>query len=69
VVWGRFDFNTTDSHEGYPEYQYSASATLTGLLVGLGLEYAFMPNWTTKFEVDYLGFPNKEISVNEPYEG
>lgn len=75
VVWGRFDFNTTDGYNNAPNYyQYSASATLSGILIGLGLEYAFMPNWTTKFEVDYLGFPNKEISINyiddgdsEPY--
>jgi outer membrane immunogenic protein len=69
VVWGRFDFNTTESYYGVPYYVYNASSTLTGMLIGLGLEYAFAPNWTTKFEVDYLGFPNKEIPVNYVDEG
>lgn len=37
------------------------SATLDGLLIGLGLEYAFTNNWTTKFEYDYLGFGSKNV--------
>jgi len=37
------------------------SATLGGLLIGVGLEYAFTNNWTTKFEYDYLGFPSKNV--------
>jgi len=38
------------------------SATLNGLLIGLGLEYAFANNWTTKFEYDYLGFGSKNVA-------
>jgi len=37
------------------------SATLDGLLIGLGLEYAFFNNWTAKFEYDYLGFGSKNV--------
>jgi len=37
------------------------SATLGGLLIGVGLEYAFTNNWTTKFEYDYLGFPARNV--------
>jgi outer membrane immunogenic protein len=38
------------------------SATLDGLLIGLGLEYAFTNNWTAKFEYDYLGFNAKNVN-------
>lgn len=40
-----------------------ANATLQGLLVGLGVEYAFWDNWTAKFEYDYLGFETKNVDV------
>ena len=29
----------------------------------LGLEYAFAPKLSAKFEADYLGFPSKEITI------
>jgi outer membrane immunogenic protein len=62
VVWGHFDYSF--SEDGVVED--TASATLTGMLIGLGLEYAFTPNWSAKFEADYLGFPTKVIQINEP---
>jgi outer membrane immunogenic protein len=57
-VFGGFDWYASniflDSNQG--------SATLDGLLIGLGLEYAFTNNWTAKFEYDYLGFNAKNAS-------
>jgi len=35
--------------------QVSGSNTNSGLLLGGGVEFAFAPNWTAKFEYDYLG--------------
>jgi outer membrane immunogenic protein len=56
-VFGGFDWNwanmSSDRNQG--------SATLDGLLIGLGLEYAFANNWTAKFEYDYLGFNAKNV--------
>jgi outer membrane immunogenic protein len=40
----------------------NGSATLDGLLIGVGLEYAFINNWTVKFEYDYLGFGSKNVN-------
>lgn len=40
----------------------TGSATLDGLLIGVGLEYAFTNNWTAKFEYDYLGFGAKNVN-------
>jgi outer membrane immunogenic protein len=57
-VFGGFDWNfaTVDGN-----FNNRASATLDGLLIGLGLEYAFTNNWTAKFEYDYLGFGAKNV--------
>jgi outer membrane immunogenic protein len=41
---------------------FQANHNLDGLLIGLGLEYAFLNNWTVKFEYDYLGFGAKNVS-------
>ena len=46
---------------GDASFSTNGSATLNGLLIGLGLEYAFTNSWTVKFEYDYLGFPAKDV--------
>src|SRR6476646_5307242 len=56
-VFGGFDWNAS-----VPLGSIQGSATLNGLLIGLGLEYAFTNNWTAKFEYDYLGFNSKNVS-------
>ena len=33
----------------------SASDTKGGLLVGVGIEYGFTPNWTARVEWDHIG--------------
>jgi len=58
-VAGNFGWNLTEVPR--PFLNTNASATLNGLLIGLGLEYAFTNNWTAKFEYDYLGFPAKDV--------
>ncbi len=60
-VAGGFDWNYADR----TGYSNQASATLNGLLIGLGLEYAFTNNWTVKFEYDYLGFNAKNVHFTE----
>ncbi len=42
-------------------YTETANATLGGILIGVGLEYAFAPHWSTRFEYDYLGFQNQDV--------
>jgi len=66
-AWGSHDFyvfetccNTTPSTASA-----SASGTLDGFLVGVGIEHALMRNWTVKFEYNYIGFGSKELRVTE----
>jgi outer membrane immunogenic protein len=62
-VFGGFDWNYADTFPG--TYRNQASATLDGLLIGVGLEYAFTNNWTAKFEYDYLGFNAQNVHYTE----
>jgi outer membrane immunogenic protein len=39
----------------------NASHTSGGWLVGAGFEYALAPNWTAKFEYDFLGLSDKTL--------
>jgi opacity protein-like surface antigen len=32
--------------------------------MGLGLQYAVTPNWSTKLEYNYLGFGSKELATS-----
>jgi outer membrane immunogenic protein len=68
-VWGKFDFFETDNYNccnnyngGPYSYQYSASDTLNGLLLGVGIEHAITHNWTVKLEYNYLKYGSKEMA-------
>jgi outer membrane immunogenic protein len=67
-VWGGFDWDYTQSLNQFSltpfptVYTENARATLDGLLIGIGLEYAFDNHWTAKFEYDYLGFSTKDVT-------
>jgi outer membrane immunogenic protein len=40
----------------------SATNTRTGGLMGMGVEYAFMPHWSAKIEYDYIDFGTANVS-------
>ena len=64
AVWGKFDY---DEHSTSLFFSASAtgSATITGVLIGVGFEYALTDNWTTKFEYNYIDYGNKIVEFNE----
>ncbi len=73
AVVGHFNFSVQQG-SNFGTDTGTASSTLPGLLLGLGLEYALTTNWAVLFEYDYLGFPAKVLYVNnissgvsEPY--
>jgi len=69
VVWGGFNFSGSSSDLQTINgdfFQSSASSfsgshTLTGMLLGFGVEWAFLDNWLLRFEVDYLNFPRTDV--------
>jgi outer membrane immunogenic protein len=63
-AWGKFDFEELDirTDPGSDFFSSKASATLNGVLIGAGAEYALTQNWTTKFEYNYLNFTSKNVN-------
>jgi len=61
-VAGRFEWNSAFVNCQLFCSTTQGNATLDGLLIGIGLEYAFLNNWTVKFEYDYLGFGSKNVA-------
>jgi len=59
VAAGRFDFFAVDNIGDFLQ----GGATLTGLLLGLGVEYAFAPNWSAKLEYDHVGYLSRNIDL------
>jgi len=43
----------------------NGSGTLTGLLLGFGVEYAFAPNWSARLEYDHIDYLGKTLHFNE----
>jgi outer membrane immunogenic protein len=54
AAWGQFTYDTS------PALAH-ASGTLTGLLLGTGVEYALADNWSVKLEYDYIGFTPRSM--------
>jgi outer membrane immunogenic protein len=63
VVWGKFDY-TGDITTG-PGITIRGDAIFTGVLIGVGFEYALTDNWTTKFEYNYIDYGNKLVNFTE----
>jgi len=58
---GNNGFTATDLRTGG---MFTAGTnTISGWLVGAGIEYAFTNNWTVKVEYDYLGLPNRSFTI------
>ena len=60
AVWGRFDSSRSDSQGSFA----NAQGDLSGLLVGLGMEYAFADQWTAKLEYDYLDYLRRDLQFD-----
>lgn len=64
-VWGQFSWDASTSAGQF----INGSSTLDGLLLGLGLEYAIVPNWSAKVEYDYLGFAYNNVNFTNTCSG
>jgi outer membrane immunogenic protein len=59
VAAGHFDFFAVDNVGGF----FQGGATSTGLLLGLGVEYALTPNWSAKLEYDHVGYLSRDVDL------
>jgi len=61
VAAGRFNFFETNNQDIFGVLQ--GSTTLTRLLAGTGIEYAFAPNWSAKLEYDHAGYLSRHVDL------
>ena len=75
VVWGGFSFSNANSDvgvaNGVTAFSESSSTdgskTLTGMLLGFGVEWAFLDNWLFRAEADYLNFPRTDVPFSSSF--
>jgi outer membrane immunogenic protein len=48
-----------------PGLLFVANETRAGWVIGGGIEYMFLPNWSAKIEYNYYGFPDKSVSFSD----
>jgi opacity protein-like surface antigen len=59
-AYGSFQYTFID---GADFHDFDVNSVKFGWIVGGGIEYAFMQNWTAKIEYDYLDFGNNHVST------
>jgi outer membrane immunogenic protein len=69
VSWGGFNFRETFTEGGTPVEILNGDRVLPGLLIGVGMEYAFFPNWTAKIEYNVIFYEQQNITFSETFEG
>ncbi len=66
LVRGKFDYTTDNSNPASPfSFTERGDAIFTGVLLGVGFEYALTDNWTTKFEYNYIDYGNKIVTFSD----
>jgi outer membrane immunogenic protein len=66
AVWGKFDYDSLFTAP-FQSTTVTGSATITGVLIGVGFEYALTDNWTTKFEYNYIDYGNKIVDFTSTF--
>ncbi|MBO0718414.1 MAG: porin family protein, partial [Rhizobiales bacterium] len=61
IAEGRFAFSEADIHGALA----TGASTLTGVLLGVGLEYGFAPNWSAKLEYDHIEYAGRTVHFDQ----
>jgi outer membrane immunogenic protein len=56
VAWADSDYSAT-----FGPFSATASDTRTGLMIGAGVEHAFLSNWSAKIEYNYMDFGTESL--------
>ena len=67
LIFGKVGLAIADYHYTFTEYvDPSANATHTGLLLGIGVEYALDMHWSIKGEYDYIDWGDGSATFSGP---
>lgn len=61
IAEGRFAFSFAQNTGFFG----TGASTLTGALLGVGLEYAFAPNWSAKLEYDHIEYGGRTVHFDQ----
>jgi outer membrane immunogenic protein len=64
VVWGKFDYTSDFTSPTFTSTE-RGDAIATGVVLGVGFEYALTDNWTTKLEYNYIDYGNKILKITD----
>ena len=66
VAAGRFKYSAANNIFGFNLLHdiEHGSTTLTGLLLGGGIEYALAPNWSVLLEFDRIAFAGRNVHID-----
>jgi outer membrane immunogenic protein len=64
VAWADSDYTAT-----FGPFSASASDTRTGLMIGAGVEHAFLTNWSAKLEYNYMDFDTESLGFTSSGSG
>lgn len=65
VVLGKFDYSANTSSSAPSTDTQSGNALFTGVLLGVGFEYALTDNWTAKLEYNYIDYGTTIVDLSE----
>jgi outer membrane immunogenic protein len=64
AAWAHDKYSLDAVRGGSPQVlSLNGNETRTGWMVGVGLEYAFLSNWSAKLEYNYMDFGNKTVAL------
>jgi outer membrane immunogenic protein len=72
AAWGsyRLTYNCCNYAPTYSTNETeNAQATVAGLVFGAGFEYAITPNWSVKFEYEYIDYGSPKFNFTDTYGG
>jgi outer membrane immunogenic protein len=70
AVWAHTNYNVFESSfEDSSPFSASTSDTRLGGLLGMGVEYAFLPNWSAKIEYNFMDFGTKNENLPDCIDG
>jgi outer membrane immunogenic protein len=61
AAWANDKYNSLPTTTVLPALAFSANETRWGWMLGAGLEYAFIDNWSAKLEYNYMDFGTRGV--------
>jgi outer membrane immunogenic protein len=65
-AWANDKYSSAPTTAALPQLTFNANETRWGWMVGTGIEYAFIDNWSAKLEYNYMDFGTRGVRFTSP---